>query len=500
MPTNPEDYLGFQIPQIPLDENRKWVAPLFSAIVDGGGDITGYLPLKVINQGDGTAVLEVSMGTTPDINIGDVNILDTTDTRIDPSTKQKQDEIISELQDIETAILGITPNDPIGLKNTSANPIDPATEPKQDSIIAELQSIDAKDFATETTLASIDTSIDTPLSTRASESTLSDVLTTAQNIDSRFQSIVSTVNSTATPLGSGATFTGIAEEVTNASVVSILVFADQDSATDGLKVQWSSNATNWDDDDLFTISANNGKFYTFAPEARYFRVVYTNGAIAQSVFRLQTIFKSVYTKPSSHRVGESISQEDDAELVKAVLTGATDGTFINVLATPEGRLKVSASLEFENFADLGQAFVYSAPKTNFSSSGVEAPFVYVKNPLASGFVLKIRNLLEGVLSTNKPTTFRVYVDPTVTANGTSRTPINKRVGNATTPVAQVFTEPTVSAFGNRVNNSIVVAGVFAIEEASTLQLLENHSLLFTVEPSVNNTECTATLDWAEVEA
>lgn len=149
-------------------------------------------------------------------------------------------------------------------------------------------------------------------------------------------------NSTTTPLGAGAVFTGTAVETLDYAIIVITVFADQASATDGLSVQFSSDGTNWDSTDTYTILANTGKTYSFQTAAQYFRVVYTNGGTIQTAFRLQTIMKKTYSKPSSHRVGEAISAEDDAELVKAAITGSDpDGTFRNVNTTVDGDLSIS---------------------------------------------------------------------------------------------------------------------------------------------------------------
>jgi len=150
---------------------------------------------------------------------------------------------------------------------------------------------------------------------------------------------VSTTNSTSATLGGGATFTGTGEEVVNHGIVLVSVFSDAASATDGLSVQFSSDNSNWDHTDTFTIAASTGKTFSFQTVAQYMRVVYTNGAGAQSTFRLQTILKPQYVKPSSHRIADTISSQDDAELQKAVLTAQNPaGSFINIEADSGGRL------------------------------------------------------------------------------------------------------------------------------------------------------------------
>lgn len=125
--------------------------------------------------------------------------------------------------------------------------------------------------------------------------------------------IVSTANSTTATLGSNAVFTGTSEEVKDFGSIVIALFTDQASATDGLSIQQSSNGTNWDITDTYTISASVGKTIQVQPAARFFRIVYTNGATIQGAFRLQTIFHPQYVKPTSQRAQDGYTNETDLE-------------------------------------------------------------------------------------------------------------------------------------------------------------------------------------------
>lgn len=164
---------------------------------------------------------------------------------------------------------------------------------------------------------------------------------------SRFEEIeikgcLDTNNSSSTPLGAGATFTGTAIDVTNCGILFVNVFADQNSASDGLSLEQSSDGTNWDHVDTYTILANTGKNYSINPHAKYFRVKYTNGGTIQTAFRLQTICKSQNAKASSHRIKDEIVGDDDAVLVKAAITGENgSGDWHNVKVTQDGDLKIS---------------------------------------------------------------------------------------------------------------------------------------------------------------
>lgn len=175
--------------------------------------------------------------------------------------------------------------------------------------------------------------------------------------------------------------------------------------------------------------------------------------------------------------------------ITSTVVGATQALDVNV---------VSSTFQSTTFADAGKMFVVATPQTNITPSGTETPFLLIRNPAASGKTLKLRNFIEGVVSTNKPTTFRLYFNPTVTANGTAQTIRNKQSGSATAAVALATTSPTVTAFGNLLNIAVVVAGVFIVPEDFTLQIPANNSILLTVNATVNNTEVTATVDWAEV--
>jgi hypothetical protein len=160
---------------------------------------------------------------------------------------------------------------------------------------------------------------------------------------------VSETNSTEATLGIGGVFTGTDVDTLNYGMVLVSVYADVASATDGLSVQFRSSLSGtWRESDTFTIEA--GAFKTFSVQTvyRFMRIVYTNGGAGQASFDLQTTLKPVYVKPSSHRVGDAISSEEDAELVKAVSTGlAPDGTYKNVLVTNSGNQKISIE-EFDD--------------------------------------------------------------------------------------------------------------------------------------------------------
>ena len=159
-------------------------------------------------------------------------------------------------------------------------------------------------------------------------------------------------NSTSTPLNADAVFTGTAEEITDYGYIFVSTYSNVASATDGLSVQQSTDGTNWDNTDDYTVPAATGKTYSFQPASRYFRVVYTNGGSDQTAFRLQTICKKTASLASSHRIQDNIVDEDDAELMKSVITGKNpQDTFVNFTATTAGNFKVSLEEANGNIQD-----------------------------------------------------------------------------------------------------------------------------------------------------
>ena len=158
----------------------------------------------------------------------------------------------------------------------------------------------------------------------------------------QIQGSVDSNNSTSTPLSGDAVFTGTSTDILDCGIIFVNVFTDVASATDGLSIQQSSDGTNWDHSDDYTIAAGANKNFSINPHSRYFRVVYTNGSGAQSTFRLQTICKSQNAKPSSHRVKDEIIGDDDITLVKAAITGENgSGDWHNVKTTTDGNLTIS---------------------------------------------------------------------------------------------------------------------------------------------------------------
>ena len=259
--------------------------------------------------------------------------------------------------------------------------------------------------------------------------------------------MVSTANSSSTPLGISGIFTGAFEDTLKYHHITVQVFSDTASATDGLEIQWSPNGADIDDSDAFTIPASNGKVFTFGPQARYFRIKYTNSGTAQTEFRLHIILKPFFQKPSSHRIQEEISTDDDAELVKAVITGedsSSPGEFKNVLVDSTGRILVNS---VSGAVPFGAMLVRRTVYTNMSGVSddlytvTNGTTLTIQNFAASaetdttgGSVIELFEDPNGDLSVLNPidiifsggNSFQHSLDEQFTGNGTRRILIRRR--------------------------------------------------------------------------
>lgn len=181
-------------------------------------------------------------------------------------------------------------------------------------------------------------------------------------------------NSTVANLAGGGAFTGKWFDTLNYGTVSIGVIADQNSAADGLEVQWSADGLTVTQDDVFTILANKGKTFTFSFPNRYFRIKYTNGAVAQTSFNIQSILKKGSFKSSSHRLKDSVVGDDDAELQKSVITGENPaGIFKNVKVSDEDALSTTNFLFEVARGNVPGIKMYSVPgrKDGLSSAALD---------------------------------------------------------------------------------------------------------------------------------
>lgn len=155
--------------------------------------------------------------------------------------------------------------------------------------------------------------------------------------------VISVLNSTTATLGSNGVYTGTGEDVTNFSEMRISVISNQASAADGLSIQQSPDNSNWDITDTYTIAAATAKTFVVPRQARFFRIVYTNGSSAQGSFRLQSILNRTATAPSSQRATDAYSNETDLVQNQVFPMGFNGATWDRLRATIANGLAVDVT-------------------------------------------------------------------------------------------------------------------------------------------------------------
>lgn len=185
----------------------------------------------------------------------------------------------------------------------------------------------------------------------ATETTLLATKTSIESIGT-----VDSGNSTSTPLGIDGVFTGPAIDVTNYTSITLMIYADQASATDGLSMEFSIDGTNWDEKETHTHSAGATNTFTLEAHAKWFRLVYTNGGTGQGAFRLQTICRRSSPTGHIHGIESAVDSDDHAIMVHAILAAKNpSGDYGNINRTAGGNLKVSIE-ETESISDTPEFF------------------------------------------------------------------------------------------------------------------------------------------------
>ena len=179
-----------------------------------------------------------------------------------------------------------------------------------------------------------------------------------------------------------------------------------------------------------------------------------------------------------------------------------DVTDADVTTTTDGskeRLDVSSKDSAALLADEGRIFVSVIDTITLGAGSAETHVFMLKNPVSSGIQIKIEEYVFVTVQSSQSIIFRIYKNPTFSADGAALAEINKAdlTVNATATAHQ---EPTVSDTGTQLN----VFGAGAESEirhieAFTLFINEDEELLITAEPQAANQTVGVNVTWAEVD-
>lgn len=273
------------------------------------------------------------------------------------------------------------------------------------------------------------------------------------------QGYVSPGNTISSQLSSGSVFTGAWEEVKDFSAIYITVNADTASATDGLALQRSTNASSVITSDVYTIPAQTGKTFQIQPDARYFRVQYTNSAANQAAMALQTVYKQSYSKPSSQRPSDGYTNETDLEQMQGFNMVYNGTTWDRMRGTTSGALVTGSVQQGTNPWNIAGSVAAFQAGTNITSVSGN---LTISSASIAGQVTVVSSLAGGIF----PISGSVAAVVTNTPN----------VNTAGSVVAFQGTSPWIVNFQN--------SSILAIPTGSVITILQTSSL-FAVQQGVN---------------
>jgi hypothetical protein len=162
------------------------------------------------------------------------------------------------------------------------------------------------------------------------------------NVTADFQSVVSTVNSRNTPLGANEAWQGVWEDVLNFAAITAAIFTDVSSAVDGAKIQFSADGVDILTEHSTTITGGvPGAFPAIPIEARYFRICYENGPVAQTVLEAQVSYSPFAPAGPISPLGAQVTDGDQASVTQAMTHGRhPSGLYIPLQVDEGGRLQV----------------------------------------------------------------------------------------------------------------------------------------------------------------
>lgn len=142
-----------------------------------------------------------------------------------------------------------------------------------------------------------------------------------ENLNVEFESVISTVNSTSTPLAADATFTGQWEDVSSYAAITAAFKTDAMSAINGAVIEFSADGVDVITAEAGTVPANIGGASVIYPRARYVRVTYTNGPVAQTSLEAEVRFLFNPPAVTQTALGSPASDLTIGQVTKAALEG-----------------------------------------------------------------------------------------------------------------------------------------------------------------------------------
>lgn len=145
------------------------------------------------------------------------------------------------------------------------------------------------------------------------------VVSTANPLPALLGSLISSGNSTTDLLSGGATFTGVVEDVSNYTTISVSILGTLATATGTLQFQTSSDGITFATIPRTVTNVTIDVPHVFLIAEKFFRIRYINDSIAQTgSFRIQTMYSNARPMVLSSTIEQNISINQDCALSRVV--------------------------------------------------------------------------------------------------------------------------------------------------------------------------------------
>lgn len=139
---------------------------------------------------------------------------------------------------------------------------------------------------------------------------------------------------------------------------------------------------------------------------------------------------------------------------------------------------------------------YSAVAGGTLANKNETEIIWWENPVASGMDIELYDIDMGTPN-NITFLMRLYLNPTVTVNGTAYTPVQLNAGSTNTSDANVYTLPTTTDYGTLADIAVVTIGTLRVPLDFGIAIDEGDSALITMQASSANNDYFLAIKWAE---
>jgi hypothetical protein len=155
---------------------------------------------------------------------------------------------------------------------------------------------------------------------------------------------VSPMNTTSIALPANGVFTGAWQDVSTCDSLRVVATSDVSSAVGGLSMQFGLVSKQADVAKQYTLSSAGGQVCAInTVSGRFFRVVYVNGANAQTRFKLVSFWYGALGTVTMVQANQPVSNAHDCVLTRAIMNGANDGNN-NVGVRLDGRSNLKVTL------------------------------------------------------------------------------------------------------------------------------------------------------------